>query len=246
MSRGAVCFMRQADELSYAAEHLATIEINATYYGSQKPASFAKWRDAAPANFRYSVKASRYSTNRKVLAEGEQSVAKFLNQGIVELGDKLGPILWQFANTKKFEPDDFAAFLSMLPEKLEGLPLRHALEVRHESFCCAEFVELAGKHGVAIVYADHEEYPAIADLTADFVYTRLQRSKDNIATGYSKKALDKWARIARSWAQGHAPEGLQYVGASQPRAQARDVYLYFISGAKHRNPAAAMAIAERL
>lgn len=238
--------LRQADELSYAAAHVGAIEINATYYGSQKPASFAKWRDAAPGNFRFSVKASRFCTNRKVLGEGGESVAKFFNQGLAELGDKLGPILWQFAATKKFEADDFGAFLSLLPAKLDGLKLQHALEVRHESFCCAEFVELARQRGAAIVYADHDEYPAIADLTADFVYARLQRTQDDIVTGYSENALTKWARVARSWAEGNAPEDVEYVGAQGSAGPPRDVYAYFISGAKHRNPAAAMALAERI
>ena len=238
--------LRQADELKYAAAHLGTIEINATYYRLQKPESFAKWRDAAPAGFRFAVKASRYCTNRKVLAEGEDSVARFLGQGLVELGEKLGPILWQFAPTKRFEPEDFAAFLDLLPAEHGGVALRHALEVRHESFVCAEFVELARRHGVAIVYADHPEYPAIADLTADFVYARLQQSREAVATGYDADALDEWARVARSWAKGHAPEGLDYVCAKEPPADGREVFVYFISGAKVRNPAAAMALAERV
>ena len=238
--------LRQADELAYAAKHLGTIEINATYYGSQKPASFAKWRDAAPEQFQFSVKASRYCTNRKVLGEGGPSVAKFFDQGIAELGEKLGPIVWQFAATKKFEADDFTAFLDLLPQKLDGQKLRHALEVRHESFRCPEFVDLARQHGAAIVYADHDEYPEIADLTADFVYARLQRSQDEIATGYDDAALDEWARVARSWSEGHAPQGLNYASARQAAVPGRDVYVYFIGSAKHRNPAAAMTLAERV
>lgn len=238
--------LRQSDELAYAAKQLGTIEINATYYRSQKPESFAKWRDAVPEGFRFSVKAARYCTNRKVLGEGGDSVARFLNQGLTELGDKLGPILWQFAPTKRFEADDFAAFLALLPARLEGLPLRHALEVRHDSFACADFIELARRNGAAIVYADHESYPAIADLTGDFVYVRLQRSQDANPCGYDDASLEEWARVAASWAEGRAPQGLEYVSAGEPAAPGRDVYVYFISGAKRRNPAAAIALAERV
>jgi len=238
--------LRQADELHYAAAHLGTIEINGTYYRLQKPASFAAWRDAAPDGFVFAVKASRYCTNRKVLAEAGEAVGKFFAQGIAELGDKLGPILWQFAPTKRFDPGDFGAFLESLPRSCDGVKLRHALEVRHESFVCAEFVALARKHGMAVVYADHPEYPAIADLTADFVYARLMRSREDITEGYPAAELDDWARVAKSWSAGHAPEGLDYVGVREPPAAAREVFAYFISGAKMRNPAAAIALAERV
>lgn len=239
--------LRQADELEYAAAHLGTIEINATYYRLQKPASFAKWRDAAPAGFVFSVKGSRYCTNRKVLAEAGESVAKFVGQGLVELGDKLGPVVWQFAPTKRFEAEDFAAFLDLLPVKHGSMALRHALEVRHESFACAEFVALARQHGAAIVIADHDEYPQIADLTADFVYARLMRSRAEIATGYPAGELDEWARIAESWRSGHAPEGLTYAAPREaPASPGRDVFAYIISGAKVRAPAAAIALAERV
>jgi uncharacterized protein YecE (DUF72 family) len=238
--------LRQADELEYAAAQLGTIEINGTYYRLQKPASFAAWRDAAPDNFVFSVKASRYCTNRKLLAEAGESVAKFFAQGIAELGEKLGPILWQFAPTKRFDAQDFGAFLDLLPASCEGLPLRHALEVRHESFACPEFVALARQHGMAVVFADHPEYPAIADLTAGFTYARLMRSRDDCATGYPAAELDEWARVAKSWSEGHAPAGLAYLGAKAPAAEGREVFVYFISGAKVRNPAAAMALAERV
>lgn len=237
--------LRQADELSYAARHLTAIEINGTYYSSFKPESFAKWRDAAPDGFRYAVKASRFATNRRVLAEAEASVAKFLGQGLTELGDCLGPILWQFAPTKRFDPDDFGAFLALLPDSQDGVALAHAVEVRHESFACKEFVDLARHQKVAIVIADHPEYPQIADITADFVYARIQKSREEEPLGYPSMALDEWARIANSWAAGHAPDGLSYVAAKQPASQ-RDVYLFMISGAKVRNPAAAMALIERL
>ena len=237
--------LRQADELRYAASQLGTIEINGTYYRLQKPASFAAWRDAAPAGFVFSVKASRYCTNRKVLAEAGEGIAHFFEQGLDELGDKLGPILWQFAPTKSFEPDDFGAFLDLLPRTCGGLTLRHAVEVRHESFVCAEFVALARRHGTAIVYADHAQYPAIADLTADFAYARLMRSQESIATGYSAAALDRWAEVAQSWSEGRAPAGLDYASDRQPPTAGRDVFAYVIGGAKLRAPAAAMALAAR-
>ncbi|MBB6125273.1 DUF72 domain-containing protein [Sphingobium subterraneum] len=239
--------LRQADELSYAAAHLTAIEINGTYYSTFKPESFAKWRDAAPPGFRYAVKASRFCTNRKVLAEAEASVAKFMSQGLTELGDRLGPILWQFAPTKRFDPADFAAFLALLPAQQDGLAMSHAVEVRHASFACAEFVALARKHDVAIVIADHPEYPQIGDLTAGFVYARVQKSREDIPAGYSEAELEDWARIAKSWAEGHAPDGLHYAAAREKTAaKGRDVYMFLIGGAKVRNPVAAQTLIARL
>lgn len=238
--------LRQADEFSYAAAHLGTIEINGTFYSLQKPESFAAWAKAAPDGFKFAVKASRFCTNRKLLAEAGNAVAKFFTQGIEELGDKLGPIAWQFAPTKRFEADEFAAFLDLLPRQCGGLTLRHALEVRHESFACAEFVALARQHGVAIVCADHEQYPQIADLTADFAYARLMRSQEQLPQGYPPEELAHWARIARAWSEGHAPDGLRYAGKEGSPAEPREVFIYFINGAKVRAPAAAMALANLL
>ncbi|MDX3886295.1 MAG: DUF72 domain-containing protein [Sphingomonas sp.] len=236
----------QAKELAYAAERLTAIEINSTYYSTQKPESWRKWADAVPEGFVFTAKASRFCTNRRVLAEAGDSIAKFLGQGLTELGDKLGPILWQFMPTKKFDREDFGAFLKLLPHEQGGQRLRHAVEVRHESFRDPAFVDLARDNGVAIVFADHAEYPAIADLTADFVYARLQQSREEVATGYDAAALDHWADVARSWAGGHQPRGLDHVAPSAPAASGRDVFLFFISGAKVRNPAAAQALIERV
>ena len=219
----------QKRELEYAGQHVTGIEINGTYYGSQKPESFANWAAAVPDGFRFSVKASRFTTNRKVLKEGAASIEKFLTQGLTKLGDRLGPILWQFMATKKFVPDDFAPFLDLLPAEQDGLPLRHALEVRHDSFKDQAFVDLARERNMAIVYADSDEFPCIDEQTSDFTYARLQRSVENIETGYGAKALDGWAKQARDWAKGD-----------------RDVYLFFISGAKVRNPAAAQALIAKL
>lgn len=236
----------QARELHYAAEHLSAIEINGTYYGTQKRESWIKWADAVPEGFVFAVKASRYCTNRKVLTDGAESIGKFLGQGLAELGPKLGPILWQFMPTKSFDRDDFAGFLDLLPQEQEGVALRHALEVRHDSFVCPEFVELARAHGCAIVFADHADYPGIADLTAPFVYARLQQSRGAEPTGYDASELDRRADVTRDWIAGKAPEGLPYVAGPSPDVPARDAFVFFISGAKERNPAAAQALIARL
>src|SRR5690349_12393798 len=156
--------LAQAKELNYAGEHLTAIEINSTFYGSQKPESFRKWASAVPDGFIFSVKGSRFTTNRRVLAEAGESVERFINSGVLELGDRLGPLLWQFAPFKKFDEDDFGAFLALLPEKAEGHKLRHVVEVRHDSFRTQAFVDLLRKFNVAVVYADHHKYPGIADV----------------------------------------------------------------------------------
>lgn len=235
-------------ELEFAGRALTAIEINSTYHGTQKRTSFAKWRQDTPDGFVFSVKASRYATNRRVLAEAGESVERFVGSGIAELGDKLGPLVWQFATTKHFEPDDFGAFLAMLPRQVEGLPLRHALEVRHESFKCPQYLALARQHGMATVFADSDDYPSFADLTGDFVYGRLMRSQADIPSGYPPQAITRWAGRARDWAQGREPADLPRIeppGAAGP-ATARDVFLFFISGAKERAPHAAQALIKTL
>jgi uncharacterized protein YecE (DUF72 family) len=180
-------------QLEYASRHVPTIEVNGTYYSTFKPAVFAGWAKEVPDDFVFSVKALRYVTNRKVLAEAGESMTRFLDSGISELGNKLGPIIWQFAPFKKFDADDFEAFVKLLPGKQDGLSLRHVLEVRHASFAVPEFVTLARKYGVAICYAHHHDYPEFADVTADFVYARLQKGEDSIPTAYSPQDLDRWA-----------------------------------------------------
>ncbi|HEY8950923.1 MAG TPA: DUF72 domain-containing protein [Rhizomicrobium sp.] len=232
-------------ELEYASRQVTTIEINGTYYSTQKPATFRKWHDETPDDFVFSVKANRFTTNRKVLADAKPSIDMFLKSGLSELKHKLGPILWQFAPTKKFDAADFEGFLALLPKTLDGLSLRHALEVRHESFAVPEFVALARKHGVAIVYAHHETYPEMADVTADFVYARLQQTAANVETGYTTAEIKKWAARAQEWAGGKSPKGLPIAG-KPGKATAADVFIYFISGAKERNPAAAKALLKEL
>ena len=220
--------LAKTKQLAYAAQAMTAIEINSTYYSSQKPATFAKWAKAVPDGFKFAVKASRFTTNRKVLADGAESIQRFLSQGITELGDRIGPILWQFMVTKKFAADDFAAFLALLPDKQDGLPLRHALEVRHESFVDPAFYALARKANAAIVFADHEEFPCIDEATSDFTYSRLQRATEDVPTGYDNVALDDWAKQTRAW------------------VKTGDVFAFFISGAKVRNPAAAQALIAKL
>ena len=236
----------QKRELDYAAEHVTAIEINGTYYGSQKPATFASWAAAVPDGFVFTLKASRYCTNRKVLAEAGESIAKFVGQGIVELGDKLGPILWQFMATKKFDAEDFGAFLKLLPAKQDGVALRHAIQVRDASFAVPEFVDLCRAAGVAIVFADSAEYPAIADVTGDFVYARLEAAEERFVAGYAPHALDEWAAKAKLWAAGGRPDGLPYVTDAVPKKAARETFVFFINGAKVRAPHGAMALIERV
>ena len=233
-------------ELEYGSRQLTAIEINGTYYSSFKPQSFAGWRDTAPDGFVFAVKASRFCTNRKVLADAGESVARFCGQGLVELGDKLGPILWQFMATKTFDPDDFGAFLQLLPARQDGVPLRHAVQVRHESFACAAFVAMARAAGVALVYADSASYPAIADVTGAFVYARLEQGVEEEPAGYAPGALDRWADAARTWAAGGQPDGLPYVGGDAAAKQPRETFIFFINGAKVRAPAGAQALISRL
>jgi uncharacterized protein YecE (DUF72 family) len=238
--------LAQKRELEFASRKLTAIEINGTYYGSQKPASFIKWHDETPADFMFSLKGPRFTTNRRVLAEAGDSIERFFNSGVMQLGDKLGPILWQFMPTKKFDPEDFEGFLKLLPASVEGRAIRHAVEVRHDSFRTPDFVTLARKHGVAIVIEGDSEYPQIADPTASFVYARIMGTSEDEQVGYSDDALDRWLRRARMWSSGDAPDGLETLTAPQADNTVRDVFLFVISGFKQRNPAAAMAMIERL
>lgn len=238
--------LAKTKQLEHLGTRLNATEINATYYKLQSPALFARWAKLVPEGFKFAVKASRFCTNRKALAEAEESVGKFCGQGFTELGDKLGPILWQLAPTKRFDADEIRGFLGLLPPARDGIALRHALEVRHESFQNPEFVELARAAKVAIVFADHETYPGIADLTAGFVYARLQRADEAKAAGYGEEALDRWAEVVRSWASGASPDSLEYVANAMAPQAPRDVFCFFISGAKVRNPAAAEALNRRL
>ena len=234
--------LRQADELHFASRAVTAIEVNGTFYGSQKPESFRKWREQAPDGFVFALKGTRYAVNRKVLATAGESVTRFVESGISELGDKLGPINWQLAGTRRFDAEDIEAFLDLLPKEIDGLPLRHVLEVRHESFRDPAFIILLRKYGVAGVVADSPKYPLIADVTADFVYARLQDAQEDIETGYSAEALAKWAKRAATWADGGEPDDLARATEKKPAKKKREVFIFMINGAKVRAPAAAMAL----
>ena len=238
--------LTQKRELEYASRKLTSIEINGTFYGSQKPASFRKWYDETPESFVFSLKGPRFATNRRVLAEAGESVERFFASGVTELKEKLGPINWQLAPTKKFDAADFEGFLALLPKSVAGLKIRHAVELRHESFKTPEAVTLARKHGVAIVLAGDSDYPMIADVTAPFVYARIMGTVEKEKAGYSANALDQWAKRAKSWAAGGTPEDLETLTPPPKKAGPREVFLYVISGGKVRNPAAAMALIERV
>jgi uncharacterized protein YecE (DUF72 family) len=236
-----------ARELRYAAERLTSIEVNGTFYSTQMPKTFRKWAGEVPDGFVFALKGPRYAVNRRVLAEAGDSIDRFLNSGPTELGDRLGPLLWQFAPTKKFDEADFGKFLELLPEEFDGRALRHVVEVRHDSFCTPGFIALLRRFGVAAVFSEHAVYPAIADVASDFIYLRLQKGKDAIKTGYAPKALDAWAKRLQKWASGSAPPDLPLVDKkNKTSARPRDVFAYFIHEGKVRAPAAAMALIERL
>lgn len=228
-------------ELEYASRQLTMIEVNGTYYSSQKPATFAKWRDETPDGFVFSLKASRYATNRRVLAEAGESVAWFCGSGVAELGPKLGPIVWQFATTKQFDATDFEAFLKLLPREAGGIPLRHVMDVRHASFACAEYLALARRHRVATVFTESDEYPSFADVTGDFVYARVMRASAAHAEGLAPGVAATLAACATTWRDGAEPDALPRVQPPPARTAPRDVYLLFIGGDKEKAPAAAMA-----
>jgi uncharacterized protein YecE (DUF72 family) len=220
--------LTQKRELEWASRQLGAIEINGTYHSLQKPESFRKWREATPDGFVFAVKGSSYVTNRKVLASAGESLGKFYGQGLAELGDRLGPILWQLMGTKRFDADDIAAFFALLPRELKGLPLRYAIEVGHESFACAEFLDIAHEANVAVVYVEQQSRVRIAQRTADFAYLRCKNLVSSEPTGYPPKDIERIAKLCRDWGE----QG--------------DVFAFMINGAKERAPAAAMALAEKV
>ena len=223
--------LAHSKELQYASRQLTAIEVNGTYYSTFKPPTFAKWYGETPEGFMFSLKANRFATNRRVLAEAGDSITRFVESGISELKDKLGPIVWQFMPTKPFDPGDFEAFLALLPQTVAGLRLRHVLDVRHESFATPAFITLTRQYGCVPVHTDSEKFPAIADAQADFAYLRLMRSQADVPTGYTPEAIAQWADGVRAWTGGERP---------------RDVFVYFINGAKERAPAGAMELMAQL
>jgi uncharacterized protein YecE (DUF72 family) len=235
-----------ARELEFASRQVNAIEVNGTFYRTQRPQDFRKWASETPDDFMFSLKAPRYAVNRRVLAEAKPSIDRFLESGITELEHKLGPILWQFAPTKAFDENDFAQFLDLLPRAFDGRPLRHVVEVRHPSFVTPAFVALARKAGVAVVLADHDDYPLISDATGDFIYARLQRAIEDEPTGYGAHDLAKWSERAKTWAEAGEPSDMAPLAGPSPIADGRDVFIFMINGAKVRAPAAAVALLERL
>lgn len=241
--------LAHAKELRYASERLTSIEVNGTFYRSQTPATFRKWAGEVPQGFVFALKGPRFATNRRVLKEAGDSIKRFLDSGVTELGAHLGPLLWQFAPTKKFDAADFGGFLELLPDQYNGHAIRHVVEVRHDSFSTPEFTALLRTFNIPVVFTDHVRYPNIADITGDFVYARLQRGKDTIVTAYPQDDIDAWAGRLQAWATGGAPDDLQLVDAKNKaaaKAGPRNVFAYVIHEGKVRAPAGAMALIERL
>jgi uncharacterized protein YecE (DUF72 family) len=220
--------LAQAKELEYAASKMGAIEINATFYGRQKPKSWETWAKTVPDGFQFAIKGSRFCVMRSKLAEGAEGIGNFCAQGFAALGPKLGPILWQFAGRRQFDRDDIAGFIDLFPESIDGIKLRHAIEPRHESFRDEHFFDLCRARNVAIVFEDSDDYPLIEAATADFSYARLQRMNEEVPTGYDAATLDGFAERAHQW------------------RQRGDAYIFMINGAKVRAPAAALALQERL
>jgi uncharacterized protein YecE (DUF72 family) len=219
--------LARSKELHYASRQLTAIEVNGTYYSTFKPPTFAKWRDETPDDFVFSLKANRFATNRRLLATAGESIQRFVDSGISELGPKLGPIVWQFMPTKQFDAQEFEAFLALLPPQVDGCELRHVLDVRHDSFASPEYLALARRYGCTTVHTDSDKFPAIADAQGELAYIRLMRSEAQCETGYPVEVLEQWAQGARAWtAQGPA----------------RQAFVYFINGAKERAPAAAVEL----
>ena len=235
----------QRRELEYASRQLRSIEINGTYYRAPSTTTLAGWASQVPDGFVFSLKAPKAIVLQRSLAGASRMAAAFVDT-LQALGGRLGPVVWQFTPARHFDSDDLAAFLDRLPRALDGRPLRHALEVRHASFRCPEYVALARTHGVATVFTDSPEHPSLADLTGPFAYARLMRSQADEPHGYPAAALDAWAGHVTQWRAGGDPPELPHVETPSPKQSARDVFVYFISAAKARNPAAAMALQARV
>src|SRR6202012_1679548 len=239
--------LAHAKDLSYASERLTSIEVNGTFYRTQTPATYRKWASEVPDDFVFALKGPRFAVNRRVLKEAGDSIKRFLDSGITELGNHLGPLLWQFAPTKKFDPADFGGFLELLPDKLEDHTLRHVIEVRHDSFATPEFMALLHQFKMPVVYTDHARYPNIADATGDFLYARLQRGQDKIPTAYPPKDIAAWTKRLQLWSEGKSPEDLRYVEPpKKAKGAPRDVFAYVIHEGKVRAPGGAMALIEGL
>ena len=233
-------------ELEYASRRFSTIEINGTFYGARRASEYAQWREQTPPGFVFSVKAPQHITQRGPLARCGKAAWAFLNGGLAELGDRLGPVLWHMPPSRLFDPDDLAAFLDLLPRTLDGRPLRHVIEPSHPSFLDPRYVEVARSFGAATVFTDAPDMPAFADVTGRVVYVRLMRSRVETHDGYAADELDAWLDRAKLWSEGGEPDDVPRITAPAAPLGQREVYVYFIGGAKQRNPAAAMGMISRL
>lgn len=235
----------QRRELAYASRHLSAIEVNGTYYGAQKPATYARWRDETPPGFVFSAKAPKRITQSRSLASTRAQVDDFIGD-ISALGDRLGPLVWQFTASQHIEPEDFQAFLALLPREDSGRRLRHVIDVRDPAFVDGAFIALLRQHDMAAVVTDSPEHPNLADVTSDFVYARLMASRSDLACGYPQAQLQAWAAHARAWSSGATATGLPLLADPPPPGGKREVFVFFIAAAKERNPAAALALLEIL
>ena len=219
----------QSRELEYGSRQFRALEINATFYGRQKPSSWEKWAATVPDDFQFAIKGSRFIVSRKKLADAGEGLGNFFDQGLAALGPKLGPILWMLDERRSFDREDIGRFLDLLPGKIDGTALRHAIEVRNETFGDEAFFKLCREHDVAVAFADSDKYPTIHADTASFTYARLKRMREDVPTGYDGEALDGFAATAR-----------------QTLATGRDAYIFMINGAKVMAPAAALALQQHL
>lgn len=260
--------VKREQELAYAASRVCTIEINGTFYGMQHPDAFASWAEQVPANFMFAIKGPRYITHMLRLRDPLVPLANFLASGVLRLGVQLGPILWQFPPNFRFDAAQITPFLKMLPHdtghaaslgrkhdnKLRApasldvairRPMRHAFEIRHESFRCQEFIDLLRAHDVALVCSDSVEWPRLMDVTSDFIYCRLHGSQEICSSGYDNAALDVWGRRIKAWSRGEEPADAERVGG-KARSRKRDVFVFFDNDKKVRAPANAMELIRRL
>lgn len=261
--------LAQRKELTYIGDQFRTVEINSTFYRTQAPLSFARWNEMVPEGFTFAVKCPRFITHMRRLREIETPLANFFASGVLRLGSKLGPLLWQFPPNFQFDPDVFAAFLKLLPRTTTAAArlarqhdhrvrkgvwtkpgshrlLRYAVEIRHESFAVPGFIKMLRAHNVALVCADTVTWPRLMDVTADFVYCRLHGSEELYRSNYSSRELERWAARVVAWARGgDAPDGRRILNMPARKRKARDVYVYFDNTDKVRAPGNALSLVSR-
>lgn len=261
--------LRQKDELAFAAKTFPSIEVNGTFYSLQRPALFGAWSDETPDDFVFALKGPRFITHMLKLKNARPALANFFASGVLRLEHKLGPILWQLPPNLAFDAQRLSAFFDLLPRDTQAASrlarghndklrdrawlhaganraIRHALEIRHDSFKTPDFAALLRKHRIALVCADAVEWPLLTDVTADFVYCRLHGSEQLYTSGYGDRALSVWAKRVRSWSQGRDADGPHASAAHAARRKSRDVYVYFDNDAKVRAPFDALALMRKL